>query len=156
MAVNDAAGQLGQRHRLALRLAGDVAKAIDERHVGGVHDLRRTRHGLVHRRRLAVHQGIRIQPLRRVILEPRLAQAARALGLDDLLPLGVQLDVVADAAAEGASGVFDNRQGRAILRSSAGPNRSDERVASSLGGVARDIARDTAKRPSVTLVGTRL
>ena len=33
------------------------------------------------------------------------------LGLDDLLAVGVQLDVVADAPAEGAGGVLDHRSG---------------------------------------------
>ena len=48
-------------------------------------------------------------------LNQRLAEDAGALGLDDAFAVGVQLDVVADAAAEGAGRVLDNRQAPSLV-----------------------------------------
>jgi hypothetical protein len=48
--------------------------------------------------------------LSRVIEEPGLAQHAGPLGFDDPLFVGVQLNIIADAPAEGAGGVVDNRE----------------------------------------------
>ena len=47
------------------------------------------------------------------------AEDAGALGLDDALAVGVQLDVVADAAAEGAGGVLHDGQAPSPLSYSA-------------------------------------
>src|SRR5262249_45892871 len=66
--------------------------------------------GLIDRGRLAVDQGVGIEPFHRVVLEPAHPQHAGGLGMRDLLGVGVQLDVVAHAAAEGAGGVLDGRQ----------------------------------------------
>ena len=95
--------------RLALGLAGDVAQAVDERHVGGVQELGRGLDRLVDRGLLAVDQGVGVEPLGGVVLEPRLAEDAGRLGLDDPLAVGVQLDVVADAPAERAGRVLRPR-----------------------------------------------
>src|SRR5262249_42292615 len=114
MAVDDAADQLRQGDCFTLRLARDVAQPVNERHVGVQQMIRRGLDRVVHRRRPAVDQGVRIEALGGVVLEPRFAQAAGPLGLDDLLTLGVQLDVVADAAAEGAGGVFYDGQSHCL------------------------------------------
>jgi len=58
--------------------------------------------------RLAIDQRVRIATLGRVELEMRVPEAARILRLDDSVALGVQLDVVAHAAAERAGRVPDN------------------------------------------------
>ncbi len=50
-----------------------------------------------------------------MILEPGFAQAASIFGLGDALAIGVQLDIVTDAAAKGAGGVFDHGQAHAFL-----------------------------------------
>src|SRR5262249_37864691 len=105
VAVDHTSNQLGEGHRLALRLAGDVAEAVHERHVRRVEILRRRVNRIVERCRAAVDERVRIEPLGRVIFEPRLTEAARVLRLDDALAFGVQFDVVAHAAAEGACGV---------------------------------------------------
>ena len=44
-----------------------------------------------------------------VIFEPRFTEAARPLGLDDSHAVGMQLDVIANATAKGAGGIFDYR-----------------------------------------------
>ena len=61
--------------------------------------------------RLAVDEGVGVEALGGVVFEPRLPEDAGALGFGDAHAVGVQLDVVADAAAEGARRVFDDREG---------------------------------------------
>ena len=98
------------RHSLALGFAGRVAEAVHERHVGGVQELGRGFDRLIERGFLAVDQRVGVEPLGGVVLEPRLAEDAGALRLDDALVVGVQFDVVAHAPAEGAGGVLGNGQ----------------------------------------------
>jgi hypothetical protein len=45
-----------------------------------------------------------------MVAEPGFAEAARALGFDDAVTVGVQLDIIANAAAKGARGVLDDLQ----------------------------------------------
>ena len=47
-----------------------------------------------------------------VVEKPRLAEHAGALGLDDVVVLHRDIDVIAHAAAKGAGGIFDDRHGR--------------------------------------------
>src|SRR5262249_26449990 len=82
-----------------------VAQPVHERHVRVVQVRRRRLDRVVEQGRLAVDQRIGKQPLGRVMLEPRLAEAARVLRLDDALGVGGQLDVIAHAAAARAGGV---------------------------------------------------
>jgi hypothetical protein len=56
--------------------------------------------GRVERGGLPVDERVGVETLRRVVFEPVLAEAAGALGLDDPVTLGVQLDVIADATAK--------------------------------------------------------
>src|ERR1019366_3815962 len=51
-----------------------------------------------------------------MVLEPRLAEAARPLGLGDFRAVGVQLDVVAHAATKGTCRIFDDGQGHLMSR----------------------------------------
>ena len=60
-----------------------------------------------------------------MVLEPGLAEAAGVLGLDDPLAVGVQLDVVADAAAERAGRVLHDRQAHPSLASPVRRSRPD-------------------------------
>src|SRR5262249_29740055 len=110
VAVDYPADQLGQGHRLPLGLAGDVAQTVYEGQVGRVEQLGRRLDGLIDRGRPAVDQRVRVQALGGVVLEPRLAEDAGPLGLGKPLAVGVELDVVADAAAEGTRRVLDYGQ----------------------------------------------
>src|SRR5262249_57083386 len=58
-------------------------------------------------RRLAVDQGIGKKALGGVVLEPGFAEATGIFRLGDALLVRMQLDIVADAAAKSAGGVFD-------------------------------------------------
>src|SRR5262249_18729608 len=71
------------------------------------------------------------------MLEPRFAETARPLGLDDLVAFGVQLDVITDTAGEGARGVLDNRQaheGLAFNRWCCRPDRAERQTFSPVPG----------------------
>jgi hypothetical protein len=57
---------------------------------------------VIERGGLPVDQRVGEQALGRVVLEPGVAQAAGVLALDDAVTLGVELDVVTHAPAEGA------------------------------------------------------
>jgi hypothetical protein len=114
MAVDHAADKLGERNGLALRLAGDIAEAIDQRHVRLVQIIGRRLDRVVHGRRPAVDERVGIEMLGRVVLEPRFAEAARSLGLGDALAVGMQLDVVAHASAKSTCGILDNGQAHEI------------------------------------------
>ena len=85
VAVDDAADQFGEPDRLALRLAGGVAETVDERHVRGVQELGRGLDRFVDRRLLAVDEGVGVEAFGGVVLEPRLAEDAGPLRLDDAL-----------------------------------------------------------------------
>src|SRR5206468_504242 len=52
-------------------------------------------------------------------------EATSPFGLDDTVPFGVQLDVVADAAAKRAGGVLDNRKAHVNSRWMAFCHRPD-------------------------------
>src|SRR5262249_15953618 len=110
VAVDHAPYRLGEGHRLALRLAGDVAQAVHERHVRVVQVLGGSANRLVDRRGRTVHERVGKRPLRSVVLEPRIAKAAGVLRLENALAIGVQLDVVAHASAKGTGRVLDNVQ----------------------------------------------
>ena len=69
---------------------------------------------VVDRGGLAVDQRVGIQTLRRMVPEPGVAEAAGILRLDDPIAVGVELDVVAHAAAERAGGVFHHGQAHCI------------------------------------------
>src|SRR5437879_4367139 len=51
-----------------------------------------------------------------MVLEPRFAEAAGPFGLDDLRTVGVQLDVIAHAAAKGACRILDDGQTHLMSR----------------------------------------
>ena len=70
VAVDHAADQLGQGHRLALGLAGDVAEPVHQRHIGLVEEIGRRLDGLIDRGGLAVDQRVGVEPLGGVVLEP--------------------------------------------------------------------------------------
>src|SRR5262245_34460802 len=124
VAVDHPTDQLGDGDRLPLGLARDVAEAVDQGQVGIIEVTGRRLDGCVERGGLAVDEGVREQPLRGVVLEPGITQAAGILALDDAVPFGVQLDVVAHAAAEGAGRVL--HYGEAHAGFSSGPSSRPE------------------------------
>ena len=76
--------------------------------------------GGIDRGGLPVDQRIGIEPFRGVVVEPRLAEAARALGLDDPSSSACKLDIVADAAAKRAGGVLEQPSGSSQSSSGCG------------------------------------
>lgn len=110
MAVDHTANQLGQSHGLALGFASDIAEAVDQRHVGPVKVVGGRFDGGIESGRLAIDQRFGKQSLGRVVAEPGFAENAGILGFRDALTVGVQLDVVADAAAESARRILDHSQ----------------------------------------------
>ena len=115
VAVDHASNPFGQGHRVALRLAGDIAETVDQRHVRLVEILGRNLHRIVKRSRLSIDQGIRVAMLRRMILEPGLPESAGTLGLDDSIALGLQTDVVTHTAAKSTGGVLNRFLGHGFL-----------------------------------------
>ena len=107
MAIDHSADKLGQESRLPLGLASDIAKAINQRHVGLVQIVRRRFNGGVNRGRFPVDQGIGVKPFRCVILEPGLAETASILRFGDPLAIGMQF-AVAEKIAEAASAARAN------------------------------------------------
>src|SRR5439155_21457972 len=106
VAVDHTSDQFREGDRLALRLTGDVAQTVHERHVGGVQVIGGGVDRGVERGRLAVDQRVGKLVLRRVVLEPGVAEAARVLRFDDAIALGMQLDVVTHTTTEGARGIL--------------------------------------------------
>jgi hypothetical protein len=94
VAVDDATHQLREPNRLALRLAGGVGETVHQWHIRAVEDVGRGLDRVVHAGFLAVDEGIGIEPLRGVVLEPRFTQDAGALGLDDAADLGRQIEEI--------------------------------------------------------------
>jgi hypothetical protein len=105
--IDAAADAVGDGDGDALRLAGRVGKAVDDRVARLREDARRPLDRLVERRGLPF-DGRHGAILDVVVEEPRLAEDARVLGLGDVVVLDGQFHVVADAAAERAGGVFDD------------------------------------------------
>src|SRR5262249_22554117 len=91
-------------------LAGDIAEAVDQRHVSLIEIIGRSFDGGIDRGRLALDQSIGKQTLSRVVLEPGIAEHASALGFGDALAVGMQLDIVTNTAAKGARRVLYNRK----------------------------------------------
>ena len=116
VAVDHTSDQFGQRHGFALRLAGDVAEAVHQRHVGVVEDsrppLRSRRRAWLACRRSARRDSAAPPCDSGTTPSPRL-QAFFALTMR--IALGVQFDVVADAAAERAGRVLDDRQAHRLI-----------------------------------------
>lgn len=121
VAVDHASNPLGQGDGVALRLAGDIAEPVYQRHVRLVEIFGRHLHRLVNRGRLAIDQGIGIAVFSGMVLEPRLAETTGALGLDDAVAFSLQVYVVTDAAAEGTGGVFYRFKGHAFYSVSLSP-----------------------------------
>jgi hypothetical protein len=87
--------------------------------VGAVEVVRRRLDGFVERSRLTVHERVGEEVFGRVVAKPRLAENAGILGLGDAHAVGVQLNVVADAPAEGTRRVLDNRKVHVVPLSAA-------------------------------------
>src|SRR5437867_1768703 len=100
---------------LALRVARDIAQPVDERQVGFVQVLCRRIDRGGEGGGFSVDERVWKQTLRGVVLEPGLSETAGVLGLDDSIAVGVQLDVVTDAATEGARGVVHNVEAHFVL-----------------------------------------
>lgn len=101
---------IGQCGAFFLCFARRVAHAIDQGHVGGMQKGRRNLDRLVERCFFAIHQRHWVLLFRRVIEEPGGAEDAGVIRLVDANFIVVEVYVVADAAAESASGVFDELQ----------------------------------------------
>jgi hypothetical protein len=114
MAIDHSRDQLGQGHGFTLRLAGDVAKTVDQRHVRFVQKVGRAFDGLVDGGGLSVNQCVGIETFGGMVAEPRLAETARMLRLGDPLAIGVQLDIVANASAKGTCRILDYGQFAAV------------------------------------------
>ena len=115
VAVDHTSDELGQRDRFTLRLARDVAQPVDERQVGFVQILRGSIDSGGKRRGFSVDDRVWKVTLRGVMLEPSLSETAGVLGLDDSIAVGVQLDVVTDAATKCARGVLHNVEAHFVL-----------------------------------------
>ena len=106
MAVNDTADQFSEGNGFSLSFTGRVAEAIHQRHMCVVQMIGGRLDGFGHGGRLAVDQGVGEEPFRGVVLEPRFAENASTLRLDDSFGVGMQLDIVTHAAAKGAGRVL--------------------------------------------------
>ena len=105
--VDRAADPIGNAHGHALRLARRVGESIDDGVARRRQNLRGPLDAFLERGGLAVDRGDR--PIFDVVIqEPRFAQHAGPLGLDDVVVDDLQVDVVANAAAKGAGGVGDD------------------------------------------------
>ncbi len=119
--VDAAADPVADRDRHALGFRGCVRQAVDDRVFRLGQDPRRA-----FDRHPPASAGFAVDQTGRTSLEPmaeepRLAQDAGVLRLGDAIALDLERDVVAEAAAEGAGGVFDGpRKDRAFV---AGINR---------------------------------
>ena len=117
VAIQYASDRFGQSHGIALRLAGDIAEPVDQRQVCLVEEMSCCLHGLVDRGGLPIDQRVGIHVLRGMVLEPRFAETAGALRLDDAIALGLQIYVIAHAAAKRTGGVFYSSKGHCdVLR----------------------------------------
>ena len=107
--VDRAVDPVGDAHRHALRFAGRIAQAVDDRILADRQNLGGAIVAGFERGGLAVDQATR--PIfDTVIQKPRLAQHAGPLGLDDVIVFDRQIDIVAHAAAERAGGVLNDLQ----------------------------------------------
>src|SRR5205823_4418185 len=106
VAVDHTSDHFSEGDSTSLGFTRDVAKAVHQRHVGLVQQVRGELDGFSDCGFFAVDERVGIVVLGRVIFEMRLAEAAGVFGLDDLVGFRVELDVVADASAEGTGGVL--------------------------------------------------
>ena len=108
------------RHRLTLRLAGDVGGEVDERSFGRPQDFRSSGERLFERRTAAVHSHL---VRGAAVAEPRDAQRAGVARCGDAILFHDEGDVVARAPAAEAGDVLDGPLSRAhaIRRSRAVP-----------------------------------
>ena len=113
MAVQQGPKIVSDINTFLLRFTSRVAHPVHQWHIRVIEIFRRSFNRFVNGGFLAVDDRIRILFLRRMIEKPSLAEHTGALGLVDPRFISVQLDVVADATAEGAGRVIDDLQIRA-------------------------------------------
>ncbi len=110
VAVEQSTKMIGHRHTFSLRFARRVAHPVHQRHVGVVKMVGSRLDRFVNGRFLAIDQRVGIFVLGRMIEKPSFAEHAGTLGLVNLRVIGMQLDIVADTATEGAGCMIDDFQ----------------------------------------------
>jgi hypothetical protein len=100
MVVDHPTEAFSQRPRLLLSLAGQIAKAIDQRVICANKVISSSLDGRFKCGRLSVDERRRIVIFRGMVGKPGCPQAASLFGLNNTIAFGVQLDIIADATTE--------------------------------------------------------